>query len=146
MWRNIRYNMRDHACIMNMYAFTCAAHQIIRATIPLFTAISFAILEGRKFSPLAIMLLIVTVTGAVIVVAFHSQKWKLDTLGLVLAIASNFMVCMFQRMGGKTHDIFPLYRFHVSSAGLVNSVSVFIFFRMASASLNALFPHRLLPR
>jgi len=65
--------------------------QIIRATIPLFTAVSFAILEGRKFSPLAIILLFVTVTGAVIVVAFHSQKWKLDTLGLVLAIASNFM-------------------------------------------------------
>ena len=82
-----------------------SAHQIIRATIPLFTAVSFAILEGRKFSPLAIILLFVTVTGAVIVVAFHSQKWKLDTLGLVLAIASNFMVCMFQCMGGNSRNL-----------------------------------------
>merc|ERR1712048_351359 len=68
--------------------------QIIRATIPIFTAISFAIFEGRKFSPLAILLLIVTVAGAIIVVVFHSQKWKLDTLGLILSIASNVMAAV----------------------------------------------------
>jgi len=78
--------------------------QIIRATIPLFTAISFSVFEGRKFSPLAILLMFVTVAGAIIVVVFHSQKWKLDTLGLILAIASNVMAAVQMSLYALARD------------------------------------------
>lgn len=78
--------------------------QIIRATIPLFTAISFSVFEGRKFSPLAVLLMFITVAGAIVVVVFHSQKWKLDTLGLILAIASNVMAAIQMSLYALARD------------------------------------------
>ena len=64
--------------------------QIVRATIPFFVAVSFAILEGLKFSGVEIFFMLVTIVGVVIVVVFHSTTWHMDVTGLIIAVASNF--------------------------------------------------------
>jgi len=82
--------------------------QIVRATIPFFVAISFAILEGRKFSAVEIFFMLVTVAGVVIVVVFHAQTWHMDITGLIIAVASNFAAALHMSLYALCNSILKL--------------------------------------
>lgn len=82
--------------------------QIVRATIPFFVAISFAILEGRKFSAVEVFFMLVTIVGVVIVVVFHAKTWHMDVTGLIVAVASNFAAALHMSLYALCKDVLKL--------------------------------------
>ena len=80
--------------------------QLVRATFPFFTLITFLIVEGRRPHWSQLLAVFVVVAGAVLTVAAHATRWKMSVVGLVICGISVLCAAMMTSVvatfaGGK---------------------------------------------
>ena len=64
-------------------------HKVIRSTVPIFTFVTFLILEKKTISPLSFFFMATTCMGAIITVIYHNESMKTSVSGVVLCVLSN---------------------------------------------------------
>lgn len=69
-------------------------HQMLRALVPIFSALFFFAVERRELSVVQFLALTFTAVGAALAVSTHNSFWRVDMLGLFYCLAANVASAM----------------------------------------------------
>ena len=69
-------------------------HQMLRALVPIFSALFFFAVERRELSVVQFAALSFTAVGAALAVSTHNSFWRVDMLGLFYCLAANVASAM----------------------------------------------------
>ena len=80
---------------------------MLRALVPLFTALGFFVVERRLLSVLQTIALSLTTVGAVLAVAAHSVSWKMDGIGLATCLIANVASALQLSLTSMVRELSP---------------------------------------
>jgi len=69
-------------------------HQVLRALVPIFSALFFYAMERRQLSVVQFLSLVFTAVGAALAVSTHNSFWRVDLLGVLYCFVANIASAM----------------------------------------------------